>query len=197
MNVLPADLLATISHELRSPLASIKGYTDILLRHEDRLSHEDRQEFLAAIRQASSRLELLIDRMLELSHLETGALQITVSAIDVVPLVREAITETQQRLTGQTPGSLTLDLHLKDAAGRLSHEEPRVQADARRLREIVDHLLENAVTYSPDGGPIDVILRPVPHGVAPDIRSETTRESSGPKAVLPEEARSMCGFRWR
>jgi len=177
MNLLSAELLATISHELRTPLTSIKGYTDTLQRHEGLISREERLEFLSAIQQASNRLELIINRMLELSHLETGAIQITSSAVDVVQVVREAIAETRQRIKGQTPESLTFDLHVKDGTGRLSHEEPFIKADARRLREILDHLLENAITFSPEGGAIDIILRPIPVGLAPQIRSETTMMS--------------------
>jgi signal transduction histidine kinase len=189
MNVLPAELLATISHELRTPLASIKGYTDTLLRHEDHISREERLEFLQAIQQASKRLELIINRMLELSRLETGAIQIASSAIDAVHVVREAITETQQRITGQTPESLTFDLHVKDGAGRLTHEEPPIKADARRLREILDHLLENAINYSPNGGAIDVILRPVPKGLDPGIRNEAIMSSS---VSIPRHMLEIC-----
>src|SRR5713101_8766369 len=95
-----AELLATVSHELRSPLASIKGYTATLLRHERRISRVERHEFLVAIQEASNRLELIIDRLLEMSQLETGAIQIASSAVDVVRLVREAITVSQQRISG-------------------------------------------------------------------------------------------------
>jgi signal transduction histidine kinase len=190
MNVLPAELLATISHELRTPLASIKGYTDTLLRQDERISREERVEFLAAIQQASNRLELIIDRMLELSHLETGAIEITSSAVDAVHVVQEAITDTRQRITGQIPGSLTVDLHIKDNAGRLTHEEPLIKADARRLREILDHLLENAINYSPNGGAIDVILRPAPNGLVSGIRSETTKMSRS--ASLPGHMLEIC-----
>lgn len=190
MDLLKAELLATISHELRSPLASIKGYTDTLLRYERRISHEERQEFLVAIQQASNRLELIIDRMLELSHLESGAIQIASSAVDVVRLVREAITVTQQRISGHTSESLTFDLHIKDGAGQLTHEEPLIKADPRRLREILDHLLENAINYSPDGGAIDVILRPVPDGLVPGIRNETTMVST--LATMPQHMLEIC-----
>ena len=190
MDLLEAELLATISHELRTPLASIKGYTDTLLRSERRISHEERQEFLVAIQQASNRLELIVDRMLELSHLESGVIQIASSAVDVVRLVREAITVTQQRISGHTSESLTFDLHIKDGAGQLTHEEPLIKGDPRRLREILDHLLENAINYSPDGGAIDVILRPVPDGLVPGIRNETTMVTI--LATMPQHMLEIC-----
>src|SRR5438309_8720641 len=91
MELLKAEMLATVSHELRSPLASIKGYAATLLRHERRISREERHEFLVAINDASSRLEVIINRLLEMSQLETGTISIERTTVDIVHLVREAI----------------------------------------------------------------------------------------------------------
>lgn len=190
MDLLKAELLATVSHELRSPLASIKGYTSTLLLHERRISREERREFLVAIQEASNRLELIIDRLLEMSQLETGAIQIASSAVDVVRLVREAITVTQQRISSDASDHVSFHLHLKDGAGRLTDEEPLVKADPRRLREVLDHLLENALNYSPEGGAIDVILRPVPEGSVHQTRSEST--TGGSSADISRHMLEIC-----
>lgn len=185
-----AELLATVSHELRSPLASIKGYASTLLLHERRISREERREFLVAIQEASNRLELIIDRLLEMSQLETGAIQIASSAVDVVRLAREAITVTQQRISSDASDHVSFHLHLKDGAGRLTDEEPLVKADPRRLREVLDHLLENALNYSPEGGAIDVILRPVPEGSVHQTRSEST--TGGSSADISRHMLEIC-----
>jgi signal transduction histidine kinase len=185
-----AELLATVSHELRSPLASIKGYTATLLRHERRISRVERHEFLVAIQEASNRLELIIDRLLEMSQLETGAIQIASSAVDVVRLVREAITVTQQRISSHASDHVSFHLHLKDGAGRLTEEEPLIKADPRRLREVLDHLLENAINYSPEGGAIDVILHPVPEGLVHEVRAEST--IAGPSANITRHMLEIC-----
>ena len=185
-----AELLATVSHELRSPLASIKGYTATLLRHERRISRVERHEFLVAIQEASNRLELIIDRLLEMSQLETGAIQIASSSVDVVRLVREAITVTQQRISSHASDHVSFYLHLKDGAGRLTEEEPLIKADPRRLREVLDHLLENAINYSPEGGAIDVILRPVPEGLVHEVRAESTM--AGPSAKITRHMLEIC-----
>jgi signal transduction histidine kinase len=177
MELLKAELLATVSHELRSPLASIKGYAATLLRHERRISREERHEFLLAISAASDRLELIIDRLLELSQFETDAIRIKPSPVDVARLAREALTIVEQRVSGPSPGRFTFNLRLKDAAGGLTRDAPIIMADPRRLREVLDNLLENAVNYSPEGGAIDVIVHPVaslfPGEKAPEQVSET------------------------
>src|SRR3954451_19680476 len=84
VELLKAELLGTVSHELPSPLPSIKGYADTLLRHESRISREERHEFLVAIAAASDHLERIIDRLLEISQLETGTMSIERSPVDVV-----------------------------------------------------------------------------------------------------------------
>src|SRR5437764_9589645 len=97
MELLKSELLATVGHELRSPLASIKGYAATLLRHEQRISREERHEFLLAINEGSDRLAVVIDRLLEISQLDTDAITMKPSTVDLVYLVREAITASEQR----------------------------------------------------------------------------------------------------
>src|SRR6266702_169193 len=161
MELLKAELLATVSHELRSPLASIKGYAATLLRHERRISREERHEFLVAIAAASDRLERIIDRLLEISQLETGTMSIERSPVDIVRLAHEAIIAAEQQTSTQLPRHFTFHLRPKDAAGVPTQREPLIMADPRRLREVLDNLLENAINYSPEGGVIDVVVQPV------------------------------------
>src|SRR5579875_70641 len=87
-HLLPSEILANISHELRSPLASIKGYTETLLRHEQQLSPEERQEMLVAINEASNRMAQLLDRFFELSQLETGSLAPAPTVVDLPSLLQ-------------------------------------------------------------------------------------------------------------
>jgi signal transduction histidine kinase len=161
MKLLKAELLGTVSHELRSPLASIKGYAGTLLRHERRISREERHQFLLAINEASDRLEIIIERLLEMSQLETGAITIHRSPVDLARLANEAITAIDERVSEQFPGRFAFKLSLEHADGAPAHSVPLILADPRRMREVLDNLLENAVKYSPAGGMIKVIIHPV------------------------------------
>jgi len=166
------ELLFTMSHELRSPLASIKAYATTLLRRDQRLSRAERQEFLLAIDQASDRLEVVIEHLLEMAQLETGTLLLERSAVNLVPLVGEAIADVKRlhgasehlnTTTASGPQRVaTLTLQFEGRGGVPGPEELFIQADRHQLRKVLDHLLENAINYSPEGGTIDVVLRPLP-----------------------------------
>jgi signal transduction histidine kinase len=163
---LNAELLGTVSHELRSPLAAIKGYASTLLRHERRLPREERHEFLIAIDEATIRLETIINRLLEVSKLEMGDAALDRFAMDLVPVVREAIVGVRPTTEVVARMPVTMSLRILDASGDAADHEPLILADPLAMREVLDHLLENAVKYSPQGGEIAVTLRPAPRGSA-------------------------------
>jgi len=184
MELLKAELLATVSHELRSPLASIQGYAATLLRHEHHISREERHEFLLAINEASDRLAGVIDSLLEMSELETGTIEIERTPVNIARLVREAVTVAEQRREtskearkGTPPlyRQPTLTVHLEDRHGRPTDDELLIEADPHRLREVLDHLFKNAVTHSPEGGMIKVSIRPL---LSPDDLKEFPVSSS-------------------
>jgi signal transduction histidine kinase len=159
--LLKADVLGTVGHELRGPLTAIKGYATTLLRHERHLAREERHQFLQAISEASDRLAVIVERLLEISELETGQVTLQLSPVDMAYLVGEAITAIEERAASQSPGRFTFNLSLENADGTPGRSVPLVLADPRRVREVLDNLLDNALQYSPEGGAIKVAIRPV------------------------------------
>jgi signal transduction histidine kinase len=170
MELFNTEVLATMSHELRSPLTAIKGYAATLLRHEGRISRAERREFLLAINEASDHLEVIINRLLEVSQLETGAITIDRTPVNLAFLAREAILTAEERLLKRQNEQelnpyqgrhFTFILQLEDEQGQQTSAEPVIQADRMRLREVLDNLLENAINYSLTGGAIEIVIRPV------------------------------------
>jgi signal transduction histidine kinase len=167
--VLPTTLLANVSHELRSPLTLIKGSTETLLRLDQRLSRQQRHEFLLAIKEASEEQAVAIDRLLEMAQLDAGTVRIERAAVNLARVVHEAFASAEQRCRasewrkstpeGQRPCTFTL--HLQELQGEPTGAQPLIQADQSRVREVLEHLLSNAILYSPRGGPIDVTIRPM------------------------------------
>jgi signal transduction histidine kinase len=164
------ELLSIISHELRGPLAAIKGYAATLRRAENRLSRAECNEFFDAIDEASDRLTLIIERILELSQLEMGLVRLVLAPVTLGRLVREAVAAAERRLAVSHEMKQRFTFVLAegdDAAGVL------VPADARYLRDVLDNLLENAIKYSPNGGTIAISLSPA----LLEQRGETARRA--------------------
>jgi len=141
------ELLSTVSHELRTPLGSIKGYATTLLTHGSKLKKDEQREFLEIIDSEADRLRELIENLLDLSRLEAGVLR-----IDKEPARLESIArDVSRKVQLSTPNhQVVLEWPVED---------PLVSADARRIYQVVQNLLTNAVKYSPDGGCVSLSAR--------------------------------------
>jgi PAS domain S-box-containing protein len=143
--------LSIASHELKTPLTSILGYTYVLRQTSDSAGpvEERTQRAVAVIERQAQRLNALIDNMLDLSRIQRGQLSIERRPVDLRALVTRAVEEQRQSLTDHV---MTLN----------SLDEPLiVHGDELRLEQVVTNLLSNAVKYSPQGGPIRVRLSAV------------------------------------
>jgi signal transduction histidine kinase len=138
------QLLSTVSHELRTPLAAIKGFTTTLLREDVRWDEPTQRDFLKIIEEETDRLGELIDNLLDMSKIEAGVLRVDKEPTQLRNLVREAIDRARRRSEAHW---FVVDLPA---------ELPRVWSDSRRIRQVLNNLLENAIKYSPHGGQITV-----------------------------------------
>lgn len=143
--------LATTSHELKTPLTVISGFAELLLSMPDLAEHE-RKEALETICRRARELSTIVDRLLLSSRIEAGRVQVNMCDVDLEPLVRERV-EALEKTTGRP---------IRVAAQR---PIPLVEADPAAVTTIVDHLLENAVRYSPGGEGVDVTVTPADGGV--------------------------------
>jgi signal transduction histidine kinase len=144
------EVVAMVSHEIRAPLTSVKGFTRTLLQRWDRFSDEQKQVMLATIDQDADRLTRLLRDLLEVSRIDAGRVKLQRAPIDLVGLARETIDRIAQRDDAQE----------RDIRLDVSDELPRVHGDADRLEQVLANLLENALREAPDGA-IEVSLAPV------------------------------------
>ena len=136
------DFVATVNHELRTPLASIRAFSEILRDHP-RLSDAERLEFLAIIIAESERLTRLIGQLLHLSKIEaSGAIPAQRALVDLAAVVRESSAAMRQVFAG---ANVSLDVVIADA-------EAQVMGDHDRLVQVLINLLGNAVKFSPRRG---------------------------------------------
>ena len=131
------DFVNTISHELRSPLGFIKGYTTTLLRDDTQWDHTTQIDFLQIIERESNNLTELIDNLLDSSRLQSGLMKFNFQAVRIDTLLRDEI----NRALIAEPGQKIELICQSDI--------PTIQADARRLTQVFDNLLTNARKYAP------------------------------------------------
>jgi PAS domain S-box-containing protein len=141
-----SEFVANVSRELRSPLTSIYGFAETLLRDDVLFGEEERATFLSYIASEAGRLTAIVDRLLAVARLDSGDLQVQISATDVGAVAAEVVSAAKQ--------SLTLNGHELEL--ELPPEPLTVDADREKLRQILMDLVENAVKYSPSGGTVRV-----------------------------------------
>jgi signal transduction histidine kinase len=141
-------LFADISHELATPLTSIRGFTETILNPDVSVSDAERSDYLKRMLAESEKLDLLIRDLLDLARLEGGSTPLERTRLDWAALCRNTVDRFEPRFRAE---GLSLRW-----SGPL--EEAWVLGDGRRLEQLLDNLLENARRYVPRGGSVEVLL---------------------------------------
>jgi len=130
------EIVSTVSHELRSPLTSVKGYTSLLLSRWERIGDEQKKEMLEQVMHDADRIHRLITELLDISRLETGRLVLRRQMVDIRALIRSVINKVQFAYPGI------------EADVRFADDFPEVYADPDKLEQVLTNLVENACKYA-------------------------------------------------
>jgi len=154
------DFVSTVAHELRTPMTSIKGYTDLLLKGAAGPINDEQVRFLDIVKSNVSRMADLVADLLDISRIEAGRASLEPKPLDlggVLAEVRDSVIET---------------VHARDLSFSLDAAPglPRVVADRSRLIQILNNLVSNAYRYTPPGGEIRVSARRVSNMVQIDVQ---------------------------
>ena len=136
LHQLQEKFIATVSHELCTPLGFIKGYATTLLRQDTQWDEETRREFLMIIDEESDRLKELIENLLDSSRLQAGTLKIRTENTNISSLLQDIV----QRGLSRYPG---LVITLEPVAENI------ISCDPARVAQVFDNLISNAVKYAP------------------------------------------------
>ena len=135
---LQEDFISTITHELRTPLGFIKGYTTTLLRSDTSWNSETQTEFLKIVDQEADRLQELIENLLDSARLQSGAMKMDFQAVRLDTLVRSVA----DRVVQHVPN---LNITIDTPKGGVI-----VRGDPKRLGQVFENLLNNAIKYAPN-----------------------------------------------
>jgi PAS domain S-box-containing protein len=173
---LKSDFVATVSHELRTPLAAIYGAAVTIRRPDLDLQPEMRQRLLDVIGEESERLAQIVNDVLLASHLDSGQLQMAIEACDGVEIARAVMAAAE----AHAPEGITLEL---DAPEPL----PPVAADPLQLRQVFVNLVENAIKYSPEGGPVTMTIAELDRALRFSVRDEGLGVPAGERRRIFEK----------
>jgi hypothetical protein len=140
--------VSTVTHELRTPLVSISGYTDLALKGKFGSLSEDMESGLKIIKRNVDRLVNLTGDLLDIQRMESGKLELKISPLDLKEIIDHCVAEIKpllkekQELTVQVPDVL-----------------PTIQGDRIRLSQVLMNLLSNAAKFTPQGGTIKLSVK--------------------------------------
>ena len=145
-----SEFLANMSHELRTPLNAIIGFSEVLTDRMFGELNEKQEEYLKDIYASGTHLLSLINDILDLSKIEAGRMELELTEFHLPTAIESALMLVRERAGRR---SLTLQTSIDDQLGQ-------IQADERKVRQVVLNLLSNSIKFTPEGGRIEVAAVP-------------------------------------
>ncbi|MCS7060903.1 MAG: ATP-binding protein [Anaerolineae bacterium] len=167
-----STFVSIVSHELKTPVALIKGYASTLRRQDARWDEQTVRESLQVIEEESDRLARLIDDLLDATRVQSGNFRLTPVEMELDDLVRNVVRKFQSQTKRHTL--------IADVPADL----PMVYADEARITQVLSNLLSNAIKYSPEGGEIRVSSTVTPKEVIISVSDQ------GP-GISPEDQKHL------
>jgi signal transduction histidine kinase len=139
------EFLSNISHELRTPLTPIKGYAEILSRKE--VPREKAKQFMRGILESTSRLERIVELLVDFSAMEAGRMAPRTAQVDLGAMVNGLSDTWREKAPEHTISTV------------IAADLPVVLGDERLLRRCIEEIVDNAIKFSPDGGTVEVTAK--------------------------------------
>ena len=174
-----SDLVATVAHELRSPLTGVKGFVQALLNRWDKLNDDQKKLMLTTVASDSDRLSRLIAELLDVARIDTGRLQLYPRPCDAGLLVTRVV----DSVRASTSRSIELEV---------ADDLPEVSADPDKFTQVVTNLVENGVRHG--DGTVHVLVEPGGIEDATGVRIVVDDEGSG---IPPELRRRVFTKFWK
>jgi len=151
------SLLSSVSHDLRTPLATIKGAATTILENGSKLDARTRQELLESVREEADRLNRLVQNLLEMTRLESGALQLRKEWHPLEEVIGAALSRLGKQLADRR-----VDTHVPT-------DLPLVPIDDVLIEQVLVNLLDNAIKYTPTSSPIRILATSTDEAVTVEV----------------------------
>ena len=175
LSALRADFVSLVSHELRSPMATVIGSARTLQQRWRELKPAQRESFLALIADETNRLATLVADVLDTSRIEAGTFSYTFADVDLAELLRDVVAAAE---IGQDEVPL---------ATSIADPVPPIRGDRERLRQVLANLVENAVKYSPSGELVEVSASALNGNVVVKVRDRGPGIASDDQSLIFEK----------
>ena len=143
------SFVANVSHELRSPLTSIKGFLEAM--KDGTIPPEEHEAYLDIVLSETRRMTSMLNDLLDLARIESGIITVTYKTFDINELIRRILITFEARISEK---KLALEV-------KFSHDECYVNADANQISQVLRNLIDNAIKYSPEGRSLSVSTYPL------------------------------------
>ena len=153
MDNLRRDLVANVSHDLRTPLATIQGYLETILIKKDSLSEFEKENYLKTILNSTERLKTLVSELFELSKLEARETKPKLEPFSIGEIVQDI--KQKNKVIAEKKG---IDLNVD-----FPYNLPLVYADIGMMEKVIQNLLENAIKFTSENGSVTIKLEPQGH----------------------------------
>lgn len=173
------DFVSTVSHEFRTPLTSIKGFADTLIRYGNQLPDEEKRRFINIIKDQADRLIRLVENLLAASRLGSGKVELSYRPIPLKKMLETVSQSIQAKFVTKTQQKKPFNIVVQP-------ESIELWADADKLEQVFINLLDNAAKYSPANTPVTVRAEYLPEDDAL-VRIMIQDEGVGiPAELLPK-----------
>lgn len=159
---LKSEFVSVAAHELRTPMSSITGYVDLLMLGMLGPVNEKQSEFLQVVKNNADRLMTLVNDLLDISRIESGALTLRLEPLELSDVVGQVVLALERQL----------EIKKQRLVLSLPGELPRVVADRNRMIQVITNLLSNAHKYSPAGSTIEICARHTDNRVELEVRDQ-------------------------
>jgi signal transduction histidine kinase len=151
LDEMKSRFVSSAAHELRAPLAAMRGYVELLRDEAETALTAGQREYLAVVERGITRLLVIISNLLDITRIEAGRVDLLLRPTDLANLIQSAVAEQWPQLEAKR---LDITLDLPAAL-------PHALCDETRAAQIMTNLLSNAIKYTPDGGRITISLQAV------------------------------------